>query len=76
LSSTFYTKLDEVTLPFLSSANSGWKNISLKQYNLPARESPSDRSLSQHIISIQLSEEPLTMEWQLNGEKFKNKEIN
>ena len=69
-------KISIRTLPFLSSANSGWKNISLKQYNLPAGESPSDRSLSQHIISIQLSEEPLTMEWQLNGEKFKTKEMN
>ncbi len=69
-------KISTNTLPVLSSADSGWENIVIKQYNLPAGESPDDRALLKHTINIQLSRQPLRMEWLFNGEKLQNKQMN
>ena len=69
-------KISANTLPVLSSANSGWENITVKQYNLRHGESPDKLTLSQHTISIQLSQQPLKMEWRFNSGKLQNKRMN
>ena len=69
-------KISTNSLPVLSSADSGWENILVKQYNLPAGESPDDLEFLEHIINIQLSQKLLKMEWQFNGEKIQSKQMN
>ena len=69
-------KISTNSLPVLSSGDSGWENILVKQYNLPPGESPDERELLQHIINIQLSQTLLKMEWQFNGEKLQRKQMN
>ncbi len=61
-------------LPVLSSATSGWKNIRVEQYCLPASESP-DRQLTRHTITIQLGQ-PLEMEWRLAGSHLQSTQMN
>lgn len=61
-------------LPVLSSATSGWENIRVEQYCLPASESP-ERELQRHTITIQLGQ-PLEMEWRLADGHQKSTQMN
>ncbi len=53
---------------------SGWENLRVEQYCLPATESP-ERELQRHTITIQLGQ-PLEMEWRLADSHLKHTQMN